>query len=349
MPAQDVDDFWTGVSQEDEEPPEPPRRRPPGGLLVSVLLLLLLAPPATVGLLRFGGEDGDSYTVSALALLPYGVPVAAVLLLLALRLRRWLTAFAALLVTIGLVAAVVPRATADRRPYSLGTTVHVLSVNLHEGRADSTRVVDLVRSNHVDLLSLQELTPGAAASLESAGLRALLPDLQFDARPGTDGTGLASRFPLQPRELVSAPTTFAQPSALVDVPGPQKLQVVAVHIAAPVAGGGVDPWQRELASLPEADLNQPARLLIGDFNATLDHAALRGLLTTGYVDAADQTGQGLHGTWPADRPPLPPVVTLDHVLVDHRCPVDYVSLFAVPGTDHRAIGAQFVVPDPTAH
>lgn len=348
IPAQQSDDFWSNLATEDDGPRELPERRAPGGWFVSLLLLVLLAPPTGVALFRLGGEDGDAYSAAALAFLPYAIPVTALLLMLSLRLRRWLTAFTALLVTAGLVIAVVPRATADRRPYTLGATIRVLSVNLHEGRANPNTVVDLVRDNHIDLLSLQELTPGAVATLDGAGLRELLPNMQFDARPGAAGAGIASRYQLQPRELMPTPTTFAQPSALVDLPGGLRLQVVAVHVVAPVAPGGVDPWQREITSLPEADLNQPARLLIGDFNATLDHAALRGLVTTGYVDAADQTGQGLHATWPTDRRPLPPLIAIDHILVDHRCAVDNVSLFAVPGTAHRAIGAQFVVPDPTA-
>ena len=41
------------------------------------------------------------------------------------------------------------------------------------------------------------------------------------------------------------------------------------------------------------------RLLVGDFNATLDHAALRRLLDTGYRDAASVVGQGMTPTcWP---------------------------------------------------
>lgn len=350
-----MDDFWTGVSHEADDPVEPPQRRAPGGLFVSLLLLVLLAPPTAVGLFRLGGVDGDAYSVAALAFLPYAVPVAALLLLLALRLRRWLTGFTALLLTAGLLVAVVPRATADRRPYVLGTTVRVLSVNLAEGRADSARIVDLVRANHIDVLALQELTPGAAATLDSAGLRDVLPNLLFDVRPGAAGSGIASRYPVQPQALVAVPTTYAQPGVVVSLPRAQKLQVVDVHAVSPLAGGRVDPWQRELASLPEADANQPARVLVGDFNATLDHAALRGLLATGYLDAAEVTGQGLHGTWPADRSPLPSLmsplpslIAIDHVVVDHRCMVDTVSLFPVPGATHRAISAQFVVPDPTA-
>ncbi|MEJ7787976.1 MAG: hypothetical protein WKF96_24510, partial [Solirubrobacteraceae bacterium] len=40
----------------------------------------------------------------------------------------------------------------------------------------------------------------------------------------------------------------------------------------------------------------PLRLIAGDLNATLDHGALRDLLSDGYVDAADATGNGLLST-----------------------------------------------------
>jgi endonuclease/exonuclease/phosphatase family metal-dependent hydrolase len=83
------------------------------------------------------------------------------------------------------------------------------------------------------------------------------------------------------------------------------------------------------------------RLLLGDFNATLDHAALRRLIGSGYRDAADAVGAGLRPTWPAD---VVPVVTLDHVLVDSRIGVRSVTVHAVPGTDHRAVVAVLAIP-----
>ena len=83
------------------------------------------------------------------------------------------------------------------------------------------------------------------------------------------------------------------------------------------------------------------RLLLGDFNATLDHPALRRLIGSGYRDAADTVGAGLRPTWPADAVPL---VTLDHVLVDSRIGVRSVTVHAVPDTDHRAVVAVLAIP-----
>ena len=46
-------------------------------------------------------------------------------------------------------------------------------------------------------------------------------------------------------------------------------------------------------------------------------------------------------TWPTDGR-LPPLLPIDHVLVDKRCPVDTFATFDVPGGDHKAVLTQFV-------
>jgi endonuclease/exonuclease/phosphatase (EEP) superfamily protein YafD len=86
----------------------------------------------------------------------------------------------------------------------------------------------------------------------------------------------------------------------------------------------------------------PPRVLAGDFNATADHAQFRRLLRLGHVDAAAQLGRGLIPTWgPAGRPAL---LTLDHVLLDPRCAVLAASVHQLPGSDHRAVYAEFRLP-----
>ena len=117
-----------------------------------------------------------------------------------------------------------------------------------------------------------------------------------------------------------------------------------MHPLPPVVTAGPEAWQRELAGLPSPDSTGAIRVLAGDFNATLDHVGITRLLNKGYVDAADQVGKGLIHTWPSNSGIWPPPVTIDHVLVDARCPVDTTDVFDVPGSDHRAVVTQFVVP-----
>jgi endonuclease/exonuclease/phosphatase family metal-dependent hydrolase len=96
---------------------------------------------------------------------------------------------------------------------------------------------------------------------------------------------------------------------------------------------------------PHADPGGPARILLGDFNATLDHAELRDLVSHGYRDAAAAAGKGLVPTWgPYHGPRRYPPITIDHVLVDRRIGVREVRVHRIPGTDHRAVLAWLTLP-----
>ena len=113
--------------------------------------------------------------------------------------------------------------------------------------------------------------------------------------------------------------------------------------AAAPTPGSVGIWDADLHALPPADSHGPLRILAGDFNATLDHADLRRVLAGGYEDAASVVGAGLRPTWPTGRL-VPPTVAIDHVLADERAGVRAVSVHGLPGTDHRAVLAELVLP-----
>jgi endonuclease/exonuclease/phosphatase family metal-dependent hydrolase len=84
------------------------------------------------------------------------------------------------------------------------------------------------------------------------------------------------------------------------------------------------------------------RILAGDFNASLDHAAFRTLLDRGYTDAAEATGDGLEPTW--SKWPIGPPVTIDHIVVDDRCAVGSYETRDIPGSDHKALISEIVLP-----
>lgn len=186
----------------------------------------------------------------------------------------------------------------------------------------------------VDVLSLQELTPEAVAGLDEASLAALLPHRVFQPDARAAGSGVASRFPLR-----SPPVE----PRLLPLPAGRRhrrtrggpIELTAVHVVTPV--GRIEPseWRAELAALQEATAQRPTRILAGDFNATLDHPALRTVLDTGYRDAADAVGSGLQPTWPTDTP-LVPVAAIDRVLVGPGCAVDSFEVLPLPGSDHRS-------------
>jgi hypothetical protein len=196
----------------------------------------------------------------------------------------------------------------------------------------------------VDVLALQEFTPDAAAELDRLGLTGLLPYRQLNPVWGVTGSALYSRFPLHDSGTRRNAGGFTQAYGTLAVPGAPPLLVESVHPRAPITPPHLGFWRTDLEAEPPATPDGPLRILAGDFNATLDHAPLRALLRTGYVDAAEATGAGLTGTWgPYDGDRIPPV-TIDHVLVDRRIAVREVSVHPLPRSDHRPVLASFTLP-----
>jgi endonuclease/exonuclease/phosphatase (EEP) superfamily protein YafD len=275
-----------------------------------------------------------SFTPQAAAVAP------AVALALGLGRRKGPAATAALAAA-ALTVVVRPRAARRRQPAASGPTLRVLTVNLLCGRADAEVVVALVRRTGADVLFLQELTEDAVNRLKKAGLGDLMPQEVTELRGGPRGSGIYSRFPLSERPPL-APVHAAQPTAVLELPGGEAVEVGCVHPHPPKPpwSRGVARWRRELAVLPPP--GEVPRVLAGDFNATLDHALFRSVLRLGYADAALQAGNALAPTWgPAGRLAL---ITIDHVLVDRRCAVLASSVHAVPGSDHRAVFAEVRLP-----
>ena len=269
-------------------------------------------------------------------------PVAALGLRLAR--RRGPAATAALAATaLGLL--VRSRRMPRPQPAASGPVLRVLSANMFFGRGDAEAIVALVRQTRADVLCLQEFTADAVTRLKQAGLDELLPYTQHELRssgPASGGSGIYARFPLSEGGPEMQPSRSAQPTALLELPDGEVVELVCVHPCAPCVGrlGGPTRWRDELGALPPP--GERPRVLAGDFNATLDHAAFRSVLRLGYADAAQQTGNALIPTWwlPGRRALFP----LDHVLVSPGCAVRAFSVHAVPRSDHRAVYAEIQLP-----
>lgn len=240
---------------------------------------------------------------------------------------------------LGLV--VRPRGIPKPQPAASGPVLRVLTANLYFGRADAEVLLARLRQADADVLFVQELTEEAVTRLKDAGLEELLPYTQLELRSGSGGSGIYARFPLGEGPPVP-PVRMAQPTALLQLPGGEAVELICVHPVppAPARYGSSDWWREELAVLPPP--GRLPRVLAGDFNSTLDHAAFRDVLHLGYADAAEQTGTALTPTW--GIPGRGAVLTLDHVLVDRTCAVRACSVHVVPGSDHRAVSAEIQLP-----
>jgi endonuclease/exonuclease/phosphatase family metal-dependent hydrolase len=310
----------------------------------TVLWWLLVLPGAGWAAVRLGGwETGP--LVQLLAFTPYVAVWSLFPLIGALLHRRWIAAAVGAVTALALGGAVVPRALAADGPAVNGPAIRVLTANVLVGGADAGLLIRLVRENDVAVLALQEYTPETETTLTTGGLGALLPYRVSGPEIGTTGSAVWSKYPLSATGVRrNQGVGFLQAYATVTVPGAPPVLVESVHPTAPYAVEVLDEWRGDLARQPKATPDGPLRVLLGDFNATLDHAPLRELIRTGYTDAADAAGQGWIGTWgPYDGDPIPPVA-IDHVLVDQRIRVDAVSVHDQPRSDHRAVLARITLP-----
>ena len=310
------------------------RRKNP---LVTALLVVPVVPLVVLVALRLIGFDGDWYVLVVLSLTPYAVLYGVLVGGLALACRRWWVGGVALALALVLAVLVVPRVSASEQRDVHGKTLRVLASNLLYGRADPKAVVDLVRSQRIDVLNLVELTPRAVDGLTAAGLFQTLPYRVLHPAPGAFGSGIVSRFPLTEVNL-TGDSAAKQPGAQVDLGDGVLAEVVAVHPISPDVD--TPQWEREMKDLSRPAGEHGLRILAGDFNATLDHAAFRTVLSRGYNDAAEQRGDALAPTWPSSTP----VVTIDHVVVDNRAAVRDYRVFDVPGSDHHAVFAEVQLP-----
>ncbi|MGC1213999.1 MAG: endonuclease/exonuclease/phosphatase family protein [Micromonospora sp.] len=312
--------------------------------LWTVISWVAVTPGAAWAAVRlFGLERG--LLVQAVAFTPYVAIGALAPLVLVLALRRWWPAVVAAVTALALIGVVAPRAFASDQPDAKGPTLRLLTANLLMGEADPAALVELVRTQHVDVLTVQEFTPQIAAELDQLGLSTLLPHRQLNPEFGTTGSGLYARFPIAAGGVRrNQGYFFTQAYGTVTVPNGPPVRVESAHPAAPYAAEAVPAWLTDLRGEPGATPDGALSILSGDFNATLDHAPLRAVLDTGYVDAANAAGVGLTGTWgPYDGDLIPPV-TIDHVLVDRRIAVQSVTVQALPRSDHRSVLTELRLP-----
>lgn len=309
---------------------------------LAVLLALVLLPALAITAARLL-DPANRLGIALVSVTPLALPLYAVALLVALvrllvvRRRRDLALPVALVAVAGLVLHgwwYAPQVTGANPPPADGATpLVVMTANLRMGDADGIEVVRAASEEHVDLLVLEELTPQLLAEMDAAGLADLLPHRVGEAAPGAHGTMAFSRQPLGDAHRV--PTVLGSWSFTMG-----DLRVLGVHPAYPMDRAG---WVRDQATLQRVADEQHPDLMLGDFNATADHAPMRALADAGYRDVGELANDGWHPTWPADGSFTQvrlPLVQIDHVLVGPHLAAIGMHTVEVPGSDHRAVVAE---------
>lgn len=313
-------------------------------------LVLLVVPAATLTVVRLVDPEAgllvQLQAFTPFALVPYALAVAVLLVLLARRvLSRALLVPSTVLVLLGAglhLSWVAPSYVGEgREPASgagAGEGVVVLSSNLYRGRGDGAAVVRESVERGVDVLVASEVTPRMLAAMERAGLEEVLPHRAGSPGEKYEGTMVFSSEPIKDVRPVSG-TAFD--NLLVRTGG---LEVLAAHPAAPL---DPDAWREDHARLREVVAAERPDVVVGDLNATLDHAPVRSLLAEGYRDSAELLNAGLATTWPANGlypglGLLPPTTAIDHLLLAPGWTVTETGTVEVPRTDHLAIVATVV-------
>jgi endonuclease/exonuclease/phosphatase (EEP) superfamily protein YafD len=308
------------------------------GLLLTVAgLALVPAIPTTVMRLVPPTDDATALAASFIAygVIPYAVALLCMLLALIRARRRLalaiLTGIVALLTALHLAwlgPGVVPDQRAARTaPFT------VMTLNMFVGRADPDEVAKMAQ--RADIVILAEVTPAALRALEGRSWYQRFPYWVGSSEDGVGGTAVFSRFRLSRAERIG-PTEFQQWAVMVDVPGAGPVRLLAVHPCNPYCGGGRWHGDHQLIRDAAAEDQVTPTIVAGDFNAVEDHGPMQQLRRLGLRSASDIVGAGWQPTFPAGRR-IPPVLPIDHVLVNHRLTATSVTTFEVPRTDHRVL------------
>ena len=229
-------------------------------------------------------------------------------------------------------------------------TLRVMTCNVYKGAADPAQIVELVRSEGVQVLTLQETTKDFVAQLEALGLDELLPYSERSSSDGVYGNGVWSALPLANTASDDiGSSASAMPAGTVTVSdgtASYNLRFVSVHTCAPVAGYW-DLWRKSIEEIGvvRSRLAEDAStryVLMGDFNATYDHAPFRAMLGSTLTDAARQAGEGLTFSWPTNQL-VPAFCGIDHVVVSPGITASALRAHRVSGSDHAALVATLTI------
>ena len=319
----------------DSQPSRPPYQQ----LLFAVAGLALI--PATAATFMRVLPPEDDATARVAAFVPYGLLgyllALACLLLALVRARRRLLPAVITVAVMALTAShlvwLAPVFVADDRAAATAP-FRLMTLNMNDGEADSGDVAE--RAAQADIVILVETTSAALAGLKPHGWDRRFPYSWGDPRDGSfSNTAIYSRFPLS-RSRPIGDTSFQQWVTTVRIPRIGGIRLMAVHPCNPYCGD--DRWSAEHRVLRRAvidNIDHPL-LVAGDFNAVNDHGPMQALQRAGLKSATDVAGAGWLPTYPANRR-FPPLLPIDHVMINKDLTATSVTSFTVSGSDHRGL------------
>jgi len=252
---------------------------------------------------------------------------------------------------IGVISAggLLSRIVGDTAPQT-GTQLRVLTLNVTRDSTDQVELIRLIRTETPHVIALPEASKPYVTELVAsfAGEYTAATDVRRARdperrRPGYENepanaaaTSVLVRSEVPTEFRPATPyTTLGSMQLTIELQGRQvDIQVVHAHPPLPFAEY---KWMNDLELVSPSCRTSRPTVVLGDFNATLDHTALHDMLVNGCSDSAEQVGAGLTGTWPQDAPRWLGAM-IDHVLVaGPGLSTSSVEIIDVPGGDHRAV------------
>jgi endonuclease/exonuclease/phosphatase (EEP) superfamily protein YafD len=315
-----------------------PSRRRFQQLLFTVAGLALL--PALAATAMRVIPPSDDATAQLAAFVPYGILgylVALVCLAIALLRARRRAVPAVITVAVAVLTAchaawLAPLFVDDHRAAETAK-FRLMSLNMFDGESDPREVTK--QAARADVVILIETTPSALRALKAYGWDKRFPYALGDPKDGSFNTAVYSRFPLS-RSSQIGHSSFQQWATTVRIPRVGTIRLLAVHPCNPYCGG--NRWSTEHRQVHRAvidNLDQPL-VVAGDFNAVDDHGPMQALQGAGLESATDVAGAGWLPTYPANRR-FPPLLPIDHIMINKDLTATSVSSFAVSGSDHRGL------------
>lgn len=328
--------------------------------------LLILGSAAVAAVLTWPQLFGLAWmpgVAQVVALRGLGVAVALVLAvaltILALLIpvaRRFAASLAAVALAFGFVNAAVlsVRGFGDIAFSTKGDAeLTVLAWNTLGDAPGAEQIARLALETDADVIALPETTNAlgieTALLLQAAGRPMWVHTLAYDEESKARSTTLLVSAELGEYEVDTAQRTTAVLPTLVATPangrGPT---IVVVHTVAPLPPMEF-AWQQDLRWVANACQDDNV-ILVGDFNATIDH--FQGLGSDGgdlgrCRDAALASGNAAVGTWPTQLPALLGA-PIDHVMATDNWRVTgmrVIESLDKVGSDHRPIVVQLSPAD----
>lgn len=265
--------------------------------------------------------------------------------------NQWLTRLL-VLITVGLLIEYswVKHSEYRGDEKSEGRSLSLMTYNLYFKNKHKESSVKIILNANVDLLVLQEITLSWNAEL-SRSIGHIYPYSKVIALNGTHGTGIYSKYPLTDHTILnnSAKLPIAQ---VVNVGiGDKKLRLINAHLASPaIAVENPDDFFQLYMKNYEIRKSQLDRIntlvmrdekefdchiLIGDLNTSRYEPIFRDL-TSYWYNLSNITKFSYGANFP-NSAKVPPVLSLDYILLRGQFTGEHFSVVGGGGSDHLAI------------